>query len=153
MDPTTATAITAVSTTSSGGVLAVVLLVILALIPVVVKFLNWSRETSAQGLLYQQLSEMVRQQRKEIDGLYSERSKLKDEMFDLKHKVSSLEGYEKVVDVLKLKLDEKDKIISERNQRVEELLEELVQLKERIHTLEMRLKEDEIRYMNKPQGE
>lgn len=147
MDPTTAAAVAAVSSTSTGGVLGVILLVLLALVPVVVKFWNWSKETSAQGLLYQQLSEMVQKQRTELDTMYVQRNILQEQMFELRAKVEKLEGCESTVEVLKKKLDEKDQIIAERDTRITKLLEDLMQMKDRVHSLELRLAKDEAHFL------
>ena len=147
MDPTTAAAVAAVSSTSTGGVLGVILLVLLALVPVVVKFWNWSKETSAQGLLYQQLSEMVQKQRTELDTMYVQRNVLQEQMFELRAKVERLEGCESTVEVHKKKLDEKDQISAERDTRITKLLEDLMQMKDRVHSLELRLAKDEAHFL------
>ena len=146
MDPTTAAAVAAVSTTSTGGVLTAIVVILLALIPVVVKFWNWSKETSAQGMLYQQLSEIVQKQRVELDTIYIQRTNLQEQLFELRHKEENLEGCEKTVDVLKQKLDEKDKIIADRDARIAVLLEELLKMKDRVHQLELRLAKDEAHF-------
>lgn len=147
MDPTTAAAVAAVSTTSTGGVLTAIVVILLALIPVVVKFWNWSKETSAQGILYQQLSEMVQKQRTELDTMYVQRTVLQEQMFELRAKVEKLEGCESTVEVLKLKLDQKDQIIAERDSRIATLLEELLKMKDRVHQLELRLAKDEAQFL------
>ena len=147
MDPTTAAAIAAVSTTSTGGVLTAIVIIALALIPVVVKFWNWSKETSAQGILYQQLSEMVQKQRVELDTMYVQRTVLQEQMFELRAKVEKLEGCESTVEVLKQKLDQKDQIIAERDSRIAILLEELLKMKDRVHQLELRLAKDEAQFL------
>lgn len=147
MDPTTAAAVAAVSSSSTGGVLGVILLVLLALVPVIVKFWNWSKETSAQGLLYQQLSEMVQKQRTELDTMYVQRNVLQEQMFELRAKVEKLDGCESTVEVLKKKLDEKDQIIAERDTRITKLLEDLMQMKDRVHLLELRLAKDEAQFL------
>lgn len=147
MDPTTTAAITAISTTSGGGLLAVILILLLSIIPLVIKFWNWSKEASAQGMLYQQLSEIVQKQRVELDAIYIQRTNLQEQLFELRHKVETLESCEKTVDILKQKLDEKDKIIAERDARIATLLEELLKMKDRVHNLELRLKDDEIRFL------
>lgn len=149
MDPTTTAAIAAISTTTGGGLLAVILILLLSIIPLVIKFWNWSKEASAQGMLYQQLSEMVQKQRTELDNLYNERKVLQEQWFELKHKVENLEGCERTVDVLKQKLDEKDKIIADRDSRIAGLLEELLKMKDRVHSLELRLARDEKQFLNK----
>ena len=147
MDPTTAAAVAAVSSTSTGGVLTAIVIITLALIPVVVKFWNWSKETSAQGLLYQQLSELVQKQRVELDTIYVQRTALQEQMFELRAKVEKLEGCENTIEVLKQKLDQKDQIIAERDSRIATLLEELLKMKDRVHQLELRLVKDEAQFL------
>lgn len=126
--------------TGIGGILLIIVLVI---IPFIVKFWNWSKETSAQGMLYQQLSETVQKQRTELDKLYEDRQKDQREVFELRGKVDSLIGYEQQAETLKKKLDQKDQIIAERDARITSLLEELMKMKDRVHNLELRLKSDE----------
>lgn len=142
MDTTLLAALTAVAS-SGGGVVALIVIILLAGIPTFIKLLNWNKETSAQGMLYQQLSEMVQKQRAELDKLYEDREKEKEENFELRRKVDSLVGYEKQADTLKKKLDQKDQIIAQRDERITTLLEELMKMKDRVHALEIRLKQDE----------
>lgn|SRR5574343_1237333 len=148
MDPTTAAVITTVSGTSSGGLLAILVVLLLVIIPFIVKFWNWSKETSAQGLLYQQLSEMVQKQRQELDTMYIQRNVLQEQVFELRSKVEHLESCEGTIEILKKKLDLKDQIIAERDIRITKLLEDLMQMKDRVHSLEMRLKIDEDKFCN-----
>lgn len=145
MTPETA-AIAAISTGNPGAILGAFVIVILLLIPIMFKLWNWSKETGAQGALYAQLSEQVKEQRKEIDKMYNERVSLQSQVFELRHKVEQLEAYEKSVDVLKRKLDEKDRVIAERDARIARLMQELLEMKDRVHNLELRLKADEIRW-------
>lgn len=147
MDPTTTAAITAISTTTGGGLLAVILVILLSIIPLIIKFWNWSKEASAQGMLYQQLSEIVQKQRTELDTIYIQRTNLQEQLFELRHKVENLESCEKTVDILKQKLDEKDRIIAERDARIANLLEELLRMKDRVHQLELRLAKDEVQFL------
>jgi predicted RNase H-like nuclease (RuvC/YqgF family) len=133
----------AILASQAGGVSGLLIVLILVVIPFIVKFWNWSKETSAQGLLYSQLSELVTNQRKELDEMYSERLKMQEQIFELKSKVDKLEEADKTVDVLKRKLNEKDLIISARDTRISSLLEELLGMKDRIHDLELKLKLDE----------
>lgn len=146
MDPTTAAVITTVSGTSSGGILAILVVLLLVIIPFIVKFWNWSKETSAQGILYQQLSEMVQKQRQELDTMYIQRNVLQEQVFELRSKVEHLESCEGTIEILKKKLDLKDQIIAERDIRITKLLEDLMQMKDRVHNLELRLRADEEKF-------
>jgi peptidoglycan hydrolase CwlO-like protein len=138
---------TAVAAAIAGGDLtgigALLLIFVVVVIPFIVKFWNWSKEASAQGMLYQQLSEMVQTQRKELDDLYDSWKRDQEEIFELRHKVDNLEKSEQLIETLKVKLDEKDRIIAERDSRIAGLLQDLLQMKDRVHKLEIRLKADE----------
>jgi len=144
MDPTTAAIIA--TSSSSGGIVGILTIILLIIIPFIVKFWNWSKETSAQGILYSQLSEMVQKQRNELDSMYSDRVKLQEQVFELRSKVEHLETCEGTMEILKKKLDQKDQVIAERDSRITKLLEDLMQMKDRVHNLEMRLRADEERF-------
>ncbi len=143
MEPTDLATVSALASTDPSGVGSILLIIVLVIIPFIVKFWNWSKETSAQGMLYSQLSELVQNQRKELDEMYKERTEMQNALFDLKGKVERLEESEKLVDILKKKLEQKDQIIAERDSRIASLLEELFKMKDRVHNLELRLKADE----------
>lgn len=131
---------------ATGGIYSILIILLVVIIPFIVKFWNWSKETSAQGVLYQQLSEMVQNQRKELDELYKQRRADQEQIFDLRKKVEHLEEADKTVEILKKKLDQKDQIIAERDARIAGLLEELLKMKDRVHNLELRLKADEAKF-------
>lgn len=159
MEPNTALLATVATDTSIGGLGSVLIILTMVVIPFIVKFWNWSKETSAQGVLYSQLSELVQKQRGELDSLYSHRTIMQEQLFELRHKVEAMDGYEQAVEVLKKKLDQKDLIIAERDSRITHLLEELLQMKDRVHSLELRLKADEAKFcegcslkMNEPKN-
>lgn len=150
-----ATIATILSAILSGSPLAVlvgiILVVFILILPTLYKFYN--TETT-QAKLYNQLSERVQaqseelnKQRLEIDRVFSQRNELYDEVIKLKAKVAHLESVEtsnselrETIELLKRKLNEKDKIIEEKGLKNTELLSEIMQLKDRIHTLELRLK-------------
>lgn len=145
MDVVSAGTITAMS---SSGFVGVFLVFIIVIIPFIVKFWNWSKETSAQGMLYSQLSELVQKQRVELDAMYAARTILQEQIFELRQKVEHLEEYERTMASLKAKLDQKDLTIAERDGRISNLLEELLKMKDRVHKLELRLQQDEANFCN-----
>lgn len=145
IDPTTAIVASATSTTT-GGLGGILLVLVVVIIPFVVKFWNWSKETSAQGVLYSQLSELVQKQREELDSMYIHRNVLQEQVFELRNKVEHLTACEDTIEILKKKLDIKDEMIAGRDARITELMDELIKMKDRVHALEMRLKEDEARF-------
>lgn len=141
---------------SSGSPLVIItgfiLLVFLIALPTLYKF--WSTE-STQLTLYSQLSERVQQQadeltkqRVEIDRVFNQRNELYEEVIKLKTKVAHLESVEisneklrDILEVLKRKLDEKDKLIAEKDAKNTVLIDEVMLLRDRVHVLELRLKD------------
>lgn len=141
---------------SSGSPLVIItgfiLLVFLIALPTLYKF--WSTE-STQLTLYSQLSERVQQQadeltkqRVEIDRVFNQRNELYEEVIKLKTKVAHLESVEisneklrDTLEALKRKLDEKDKMIAEKDAKNTVLIDEVMLLRDRVHVLELRLKD------------
>ena len=141
---------------SSGSPLVIItgfiLLVFLIALPTLYKF--WSTE-STQLTLYSQLSERVQQQsdeltkqRVEIDRVFNQRNELYEEVIKLKTKVAHLESVEisneklrDTLEALKRKLDEKDKLIAEKDAKNTVLIDEVMLLRDRVHVLELRLKD------------
>ena len=141
---------------SSGSPLVIItgfiLLVFLIALPTLYKF--WSTE-STQLTLYSQLSERVQQQadeltkqRVEIDRVFNQRNELYEEVIKLKTKVAHLESVEisneklrDTLEVLKRKLDEKDKLIAEKDAKNTVVIDEVMLLRDRVHVLELRLKD------------
>ena len=141
---------------SSGSPLVIItgfiLLVFLIALPTLYKF--WSTE-STQLTLYSQLSERVQQQadeltkqRVEIDRVFNQRNELYEEVIKLKTKVAHLESVEisneklrDALEALKRKLDEKDKLIAEKDAKNTVLIDEVMLLRDRVHVLELRLKD------------
>ena len=149
--------ITAIITAVSSGsplviITGFILLVFLIARPTLYKF--WSTE-STQLTLYSQLSERVQQQadeltkqRVEIDRVFNQRNELYEEVIKLKTKVAHLESVEisneklrDTLEALKRKLDEKDKLIAEKDAKNTVLIDEVMLLRDRVHVLELRLKD------------
>lgn len=89
---------------------------------------------------------MVQKQRQELDTMYIQRNVLQEQVFELRSKVEHLESCEGTIEILKKKLDLKDQIIAERDIRITKLLEDLMQMKDRVHNLELRLRADEEKF-------
>ena len=128
---------------SEGNLVGGVVVVILIAIPLIIKMLSWARETNANGTLYAQLSEQVSQLKEELDKVYAAKHQQTEELFKLRARIEHLEQTESLVDALKKKLDEKDLIIAERDARISVLTNEVLQMKDRVHHLELRLAQDE----------
>lgn len=133
----------AVASGNDGNLIGGIVVILLVAIPLFIKMLSWSRETNANGALYAQLSEQVGKLKEELDKVYTEKHRQTEELFKLRARVEHLEQTESMVDALKKKLDEKDRIITERDARISALTTEVLQMKDRVHHLEMRLAKDE----------
>lgn len=148
MDQTTITAITTLlSGGSVTGIIAGVIILFIILIPFITKFSSWSKEQSANGTLYSQLAEQLKEQqqelkgqRAEIDKVILERNEFMQKVIELKGRIEHLENCEVNIEELKKKLDEKDDAIAERDTRISNLLRELLQMKDKLHNLELRMK-------------
>lgn len=102
-----------------------------------------SAQDGAAGVLYQQLSNQLTEQKRALDEVYMRYNDLVKENAVLTVRVSKLEECETMIERMKVKLDEKDRIIAERDSEVRGLMKEIIDLKDRIHQLEMRVAQDE----------
>jgi predicted nucleic acid-binding Zn-ribbon protein len=117
------------------------------------KMRNGSKLDNVHGGLYEQLKEQLVMAQAEIHTLksemgviYANRNTLSTDVVRLMTRIEVLEECEESVATLKARLDLKDaslenSIIENRN-----LMREMLQLKDRIHDLEMRLSNDEAKF-------
>lgn len=117
------------------------------------KMRNAGKVDSVNAGLYEQLQQQLGDARAEIARLtekiskvYDERNASREELASLSHRVQQLEECEKTVDILKERLAQKDALIHERDIENKQLMHEILQLKDRIHHLELRLAQDEERF-------
>lgn len=113
------------------------------------KMRNGSKVDNAHGDLYAQLSAQLQLANTEIARLnqrigavYDERNALKEDLVKLNQRVAALEECEHTVEVLKARLAQKDDQIRERDVENRTLMHEILQLKDRLHHLELRLSQD-----------
>lgn len=128
---------------TGGGFWASIFIAILLAIPVIIKITNWAKAENASGVLYAQLSERVTKQQEELDKVTRERNEFFSKLTTLEAQVAGLEDTKRIFDVLKGRLEQKDQIIAERDARIVSLTREVMSLKDRIHSLELRLQADE----------
>lgn len=114
------------------------------------KMRNGSKIDNVQGGLYGQLKEQLETAREEmkelkaeVKAVYEERNKLREDLVGINIRISNLEACEEALEALKSKLNEKDSQISEHIVENRNLMREILQLKDRIHHLELRLSQDE----------
>lgn len=121
--------------------LVIALITIASLITNLSSMRSKGQQANAEGSLYSHLSEQAERHAKALDEAYAERNaKIDGEIAQLVDHNKRLEG----------KLEEKDRIISLRDTRIQELFAVIIEkdtqlrlLTERIHALEMRLAVDE----------
>ena len=96
------------------------------------------------------LTEEFKKSLEERDLWFKEATELRAQSIELKVRVEKLEGYEEMIDRMKVKLEEKDQIISElrisikeRDERIMTLMQEQLRTNNRIHELEIRHSRDE----------
>lgn len=70
MDPSTTAAIALLGAGNPGALIGGILVMFLLAVPLFIKLLNWSKEQSAQGTLYVQLSEQLQQHINNKDRLW-----------------------------------------------------------------------------------
>lgn len=97
----------------------------------------------AEESLYEQLRTQVEANQHSIEKLNAEKDKWFEKAHQLEKEVEKLKHFEQMVEIMKKKLDEKDAIISTQNEENRRLMYEIIQLKDRIHELEIRLTCDE----------
>lgn len=98
---------------------------------------------SAEESLFDQLRKQVEANQIAIEKLNSEKDKWFEKAHQLEKEVQRLQYFEAQVKTMKEKLDEKDAQIAERDAENKRLMFELLQLKDRLHELELRLTRDE----------
>lgn len=97
----------------------------------------------AEESLFDQLRKQVIANQEAIEKLNSEKDRWFEKAHQLEKEVDRLKHFEQMVQVMKRKLDEKDEIIATQNAENKRLMHEILQLKDRIHELELRLTRDE----------
>lgn len=97
----------------------------------------------ADAALFKQLQQQIEVNAKDIRQLIDDRNHWHEEYLTLKSRVAHLEGCEAAMDRMKAKLDQKDIELRERDAENRHLMLEIIQLKDRLHALELRLSEDE----------
>jgi chromosome segregation ATPase len=117
------------------------------------KLRNGSKIDNVTGSLYTQLADQLSHAQAEIRTLKSEmsivfdqRNTCREDIVRLLTRIEGLEACESTVLLLKDKLDQKDHQISEHMIENKMLMKEILQLKDRIHHLELRLAQDEAKF-------
>ena len=135
------------------GNIGIVLLAIAGGLFLLNKMRNGSKVDNAHGGFYEQLHDQIRELRDEIKGcraemesVYKERNVLKEQVVGLQHRVEKIEECEKMVTTMKERLAQKDMTIGDLIAENKRLMHEILQLKDRLHHLELRVTQDEAKF-------
>ena len=139
------------------GNLGALVLAAAALFHVIMTLRSKGRTDEVQSALYEQLRTELIDARTEIGRMMDvigvmrdEKIVLREQIVTLQNRVTYLEECEETIHLLKLKLQQKDDTIAEQQLENKVLQQEISNLKDRIHHLELRLTQDEARF---PRGD
>lgn len=100
-------------------------------------------KSDAESELFERLQQQLITLSGEVEKLKIERNVWFEKAFHLEAEVTRLSNFEKMFESMKGRLDEKDRTISERDDEIRTLMRSVLEMKDRIHLLEMRLSRDE----------
>jgi predicted RNase H-like nuclease (RuvC/YqgF family) len=135
-----------------GFVLALVIVLLAIAVPIItlVKSIKDSRtdasKANAETALYEQLRAQIDKNSSDIEKLASERDEWYRKALHLEKEVERLKMFEASVNNIRTRLDEKDTIIARKDLMLEDLNKTIASLKDKIHSLEIRLTQDEQRF-------
>lgn len=135
-----------------GFVLALVIVLLAVAVPIItlVKSIKDSRtdasKANAETALYEQLRAQIDKNSADIERLSAEKEEWYRRALHLEKEVDRLKLFEESVNNMRKRLDEKDTIIARKDLMLEELNRTIADLKDKIHSLEIRLTQDEQRF-------
>jgi len=135
-----------------GYVLGIILILIAITTPIIslVKSFKDAKteayKASAETALYEQLRAQIDKCSSDISRLSAERDDWYRKALHLEREVERLKTFEQSVNSMRVRLDEKDNIIAKKDSILEDLNHTITVLKDRIHSLEIRLTQDEQRF-------
>jgi predicted RNase H-like nuclease (RuvC/YqgF family) len=135
-----------------GLVLVMVILAGAISVPILAIFRNFKKtsadasKSTAESVLFEQLQTQLRNNTEAILQLQAEKIEWFKKAMELKVEVDRLKVFEEMVNSMKARLEEKDRIIEARDTDNRQLMQSIIALKDRIHELEMRLNRDEQKF-------
>lgn len=100
-------------------------------------------KSDAESLLFQQLQQQMTSNSEAIIKLQNERNEWFSKAIALEHEVQKLKAFEAMVNAMKDRLNEKDRVIEARDAEIRTLTRTILQMKDQLHALEIRLNKDE----------
>ena len=136
-------------------VLAIVILLITIARPIMGLVKNYKSDKAetaraeAETTLFEQLKIQLESNTKAIEELNKEKEKWFRLATELENEVKRLKLFEEMVNSMKGRLDEKDRVIEERDNEIRALNRIILEMKDAIHNLEIRLMRDEQQFCAK----
>lgn len=100
-------------------------------------------KSDTEALLFKQLQTQLTSMAEAIIKLQDERNAWFSKALELETEVNKLKTFELMVNTMKEKLNEKDEAIQERELEIRTLTQTILQMKDQLHALELRLYKDE----------
>jgi predicted RNase H-like nuclease (RuvC/YqgF family) len=104
-----------------------------------------SAKAGAESTLFEQLQKQIKTNSEAIALLITEKNEWFKKALELEHEVDRLKVFEEMVNSMKARLAEKDVAIEKRDDEIRALTRVILEMKDSVHTLEMRLAKDEQR--------
>lgn len=101
--------------------------------------------SGAASAMYTQLQQQIAQNAEDIRALVREKNEWFQKAMELTARVAKVEEYERTIQSMKARLEEKDLLLAERDAERVALMREIIALKDRLHELELRVVRDEER--------
>lgn len=105
-------------------------------------------KSDAESLLYEQLQAQLQQNSNAILKLQEERNEWFKKATLLEHEVEKLKTFEAMVTSMKERLAVKDRVIEARDGEIRSLTRTILEMKDQLHALELRLSRDEANFCN-----
>jgi predicted RNase H-like nuclease (RuvC/YqgF family) len=130
-------------------VLAIVVIAVAIAKPIMSIVRDWkisgvdSQKAESEVSLYEQLRQHLMTLANEVEKLRVERNVWYEKSLELEVEVKRLQLFEQSFNSMKTRLEDKDKAIQERDTEIRSLTRTILEMKDRLHSLELRLQQDE----------
>ena len=157
MENTTQPFLTALNSADKGDpamstlafVLAIVVIAVAIAKPIMSIVRDWkingvdAQKAESEVCLYEQLRQQLIALANEVEKLRVERNVWYEKALNLENEVKRLQSFEEPFKSMRNRLEDKDKAIQERDVEIRTLTRNILEMKDRLHLLELRLQQDE----------
>lgn len=135
-------------------VLAIVVIAVAIAKPIMSIVRDWktngveAQKAESEVSLYEQLRQQLIALANEVEKLRVERNVWYEKALNLENEVKRLQSFEESFKSMRNRLEDKDKAIQERDVEIRTLTRNILEMKDRLHQLELRLQQDEKKIAN-----